>query len=356
MSKNYIGGYKMITYRLSGFIAGLAALVFVTVLVVSVPVSAAQLTDRSLTLSTSAAGDTASHTFDFTVPTTGNVGSIEFEYCTTASGACTTPTDLDTTAATLTAQSGAASFTIENAANGVPYITRSAASVTGGTTVSYTLGTIDNPSTTNATFYVRISTFASTDTSGSPTDAGVVAASTANQINVSASVDETLVFCTGTSGITNSSCSGATGTDVDLGTLTPASTGDGVSQLGVSTNASSGYAVTIAGSTLTSGANTIDALATQTASTQGSEQFGLNLRSNATPAVGTNPDGAGSAAPTANYNTVDQFRFVSGDTIASSASADDFRRFHAAYIANVAGSTPAGTYTTTMTFVATATF
>lgn len=346
----------MLTRRLSQVVASLTLLVFAAILVVSVPVSAAQLVDRSLTLSSSEPGGTATHKFDFEIPTTGNVGSIAFQYCTTASGTCTTPTDLDTTGATLAAQTGATSFTIENSANGTPYITRTAASVTSGTAVSYTLGTITNPSTTNTTFYVRISTYASTDTSGSAVDAGVVASSTANQINISASVDETLVFCTGTSGITTSSCSGATGTDVDLGSLTPSTTGTGVSQFGVSTNASSGYAVTIAGTTLTSGANTIDALAAQTASTQGSEQFGLNLRANTTPSFGTDPDGAGTAAPTANYNTVDSFRFVTGDTIASSAAADDFRRFHAAYLANVAGSTPAGTYTTTMTFVATATF
>lgn len=298
------------------------------------------------------------HDFDFTIATTGNVGSIKFEYCTAASGACTTPTGLTTTSATLDAQSGtgATGFTMVNTTNGAPYITRVASSISSGTVASYTLGSITNPSTTNTTLYVRVSTYASTDTTGSATDTGTVAASTANQIDVSATVDETLTFCTGTSGITTTSCAGATGSSVNLGTLTPSTTGSGTSQLGISTNANSGYAITVTGSTLTSGANTIDALATQTASTQGSEQFGFNLRDNLTPNVGVEPDGAGTATPTANYNTADSYRFVSGDTIASKASADDFRRFHAAYIANIAGNTPAGTYTTSLTFVATATF
>jgi hypothetical protein len=97
-------------------------------------------------------------------------------------------------------------------------------------------------------------------------------------------------------------------------------------------------------------------LASQTASSQGSEQFGINLRDNATPDIGAEPDGAGDATPTANYNTADQFRFVSGDSIASDAESDSFRRFHVSYIANVTTATEPGTYTTTLTYVCTATF
>lgn len=317
-------------------------------------VSAAQLTSRSLTIGSSAASASTTHKFDFTIPASTSVGSIKFQYCTTASGTCTMPTGLVTTSATLSAQSGATGFTLNNSTNGSPYITRTASSSSGA--VSYTLSSVTNPSATNTTFYVRITTYASTDTTGGTTDAGTVASSTANQIAVSASVDETLVFCTGTSGITSSSCSGATGNSVNLGSLTTSSTGSGTSQIGVSTNGGLGYAITVNGATLTSGSNTIPALATQTASSQGTAQFGLNLRDNATPDVGADPAGAGTATPTANYNTADQYRFVTGDQIASKASADNFRFFTVSYIANVAGNTPAGTYTTNMTYVATATF
>jgi len=169
-------------------------------------------------------------------------------------------------------------------------------------------------------------------------------------------VDETLTFCTGTSGITTSSCAGATGSAVNFGTLSPSSTNSGVSQLGVGTNGGGGYAITVNGATLTSGGNTISALASQTASSIGSEQFGLNLRDNATPNVGTDPDGSGTATPTSNYNTADQYRFVTGDIIASKNSSDQFRRYHAAYIANINTATEAGSYTATMTYIATATF
>jgi hypothetical protein len=264
------------------------------------------------------------------------------------------PSGLVTTSATLTAQTGATGFSIVNSTNGAPYITRTAAAASGA--VSYTLGSITNPTATNTTFYVRITTYASTDTTGGSTDTGTVAASTATQISVSATVDESLTFCTGTSGITSSSCAGATGSSVALGTITTSSTGSGTSQIGITTNAGSGYAVTVAGNTLTSGSNTITALASQTASTQGSSQFGINLKANTTPSVGSDPAGAGTANPTSNYNTANQFRFVSGDQVASSASADNFRLFTVSYIANVAGNTAAGSYSTTLTYVATATF
>lgn len=316
--------------------------------------NAAQLTGRSLTLGSSAVSTSTTHKFDFVIPSTDSIGSIKFLYCTAASGTCTTPTGLTTTSATLDAQSGETGFTVVNTTNGSPYITRTASA--GNNTVSFTLGSITNPSTTNQTFYVRVSTYASTDTTGSPVDSGTVAASTANQITVSASVDETLVFCTGTSGITSSSCAGATGTSVNLGTLTTSTTGSGTSQIGISTNGGSGYAVTVAGNTLTSGSNTIAALATQTASSQGTSQFGINLKDNATPNIGSEPAGAGTGTPTANYGTADQFRFVTGDAVASKASADDFRLYTVSYIANISGSQPAGSYSTTLTYVGTATY
>lgn len=342
---------KQVTRRIFVFFAAISIAV-----VTALPVNAAPLTTRSVVLSTSAINASATHTIAFTSAQTANIGSIKFEYCTTASGTCTKPTGLTTTSATLDAQSGATGFTIVNTTDGAPYITRSASNLPASTPLSYTLGTITNPSTTNTTFFIRITTYTSTNATTGSTDTGVVATSTANQITVNATVDETLTFCTGTSGVTGSSCAGATGTAVALGTLTTSTTGSGTSQIGISTNAPNGYSITVNGNTLTSGANNIDALPTQTTSTQTSEQFGINLRDNATPNVGIDPSGSGTATPAANYNTVDQYRFVSGDTIASKSSPDAHRLFTVSYIANVAGNTAAGSYTTNLIYVATANF
>src|SRR5687768_1473272 len=69
--------------------------------------SAAQITARSLTLQAGATdggsmpGGVVNHLYNFTVPTTANIGSIKFEYCTLAAGACVTPTNLVTTSATM---------------------------------------------------------------------------------------------------------------------------------------------------------------------------------------------------------------------------------------------------------------
>lgn len=340
---------------------------------------AAQITTRSLTLQGGAtdggskAGGVVNHIFTFTLPTAGNVGSIKFQYCTTASGTCTLPTGLLTTAATLGTTTGATGFTINNATNGSPYITRTAAAVTAGTAVTVPLNSVTNPTTANQTFYVRIFSYASTDTTGASTDAGNVTAATANPIVLTGTMPESLVFCTGaTIGLTTGvpDCATATAGTISFNQLFSATdTATATSQMAASTNAGSGYNVTVHGATLTSGSNTIPAMATVGAGVRGTGQFGLNLKANtvatSTPAVGTEvgplSNGTvykGQALP--GYDTVDNFKFVSGDSVANSANGgaggSNAQIFTASYIANVPGNQPAGSYTTTLTYICTATY
>jgi hypothetical protein len=336
-------------------------LVFSLLSTLITPVSAAQITDRKVTLSSSAGAATGvSYTFQSAaLPTATPVRSVALEACTTASGACTGPTGFSASSSTLASQpSGlgtATAWTVSTAVAGSLRINHASNAVAPSGAVTIQWNGVVNPTAQNTTFFLRATTYSDT-TWTTAIDTGVVAVSTAQQITVSASVAETLSFCTGTSGITNTSCSGATGSAVSLGNLTSSATGSGTSQIGVGTNANTGYAVTVNGSTLTSGSNTITALATQAASATGSEQFGINLRDNATPNVGANPDGAGDGTYTANYGTVDQYRFVSGDSIASNASSDDFKLFTVSYVANIATATEAGTYSSTFTYICTATF
>ncbi|HKX73571.1 MAG TPA: hypothetical protein VJM32_06130 [Candidatus Saccharimonadales bacterium] len=354
---------KKIAKRVAYIVSALAV---TAAIVPSAPASALQVTARSLTISNSAPGNAGgtgvTYTFAFTPAQATNIKSVNIDICTTASGTCTPPSTnvpagLTTTAAAVGTISGigsGGSWTGTFTTNGRLRIANG--SSTGApTTASLQFTNITNPNAVNTTFYARITTY-SDATFTTPIDTGTVASSTANQIQLSASVDETLTFCTGTSGITSSSCAGATGTAVNLGALTASTTGSGTSQIGISTNAATGYAVTVNGATLTSASNSVTALATQTASAQGSAQFGLNLKDNAAPDVGAEPAGAGTATPTANYNTADQYRFVTGDQVASKASSDAFRLFTVSYIANIPGNQPAGTYTATMTYIATATF
>lgn len=308
-------------------------------------VQAAQITGRTLTLGSSVASAVTSYTFTFTVPSATVLQSFDAEACTTASGVCATPAGLVTTASTISQPlnlGDGAGWTVNNASPGKLRITKAGnvAAPAGAQTVVF--NTVTNPSSTNSTFFVRLTTY-SDDAWAVAVDTGTVAASTAGQITVTASVDETLTF----------TLASAT---VALGTLTTATTGSGTSTMTAATNAASGYAVTVNGTTLTSGANTIAALAAQSASTQNTSQFGINLKANATPSVGSNVSGSGSGTATANYGTADQFRFVTGDTVGSAAGPTNSNTFTVSYIANISGITLPGIYSTVLTYIATATF
>lgn len=329
-------------------------------IVIPARASAAQITSRSLAISNSAGGATgATYTFNFTVPTATVLQSVAIEMCTTSSGACTTPSGFSNASSTLASQptnlGDASGWTVSNVVAGSLRLSKNGnvAAPTGSQTITF--GNVTNLTAQNTAFFGRITTYSGASWTGA-VDTGTVANSTAQAISLSASVAETLSFCTGTSGITNTSCSGATGSAVSLGGLNSSSTGSGTSQFGVGTNASSGYAVTVNGTTLTSGANTITTLATQAASSSGTEQFGLNLRDNATPNIGADPDGAGAGSYSAFYGTANQYRFVTGDVVASYNAADNFKLFTTSYIANITTATEAGTYTATMTYICTPTF
>jgi len=329
------------------------------------PASAAQITARKLTLSTSSPASSAAtttYTFNFTVPSATVIKSAEAVICTTASGACSTPTGFSNSSSTLASQptnlGDASGWTVSTATAGKLRLSKTgnSAAPTGSQTVVF--GNVQNPTTTNTTFFARINTY-SDDSWTTGIDSGVVAASTATQIDLTGTMDESLTFCTGTS-ITGQNCGTVSGSSIDFGTFSSSSTSSGTSVMAASTNGISGYSITINGTTLTcgtcSGSPTIAALSSQTASSTGTAQFGTNLVDNATPNVGANVTGTGTATATANYGTADQFRFVTGDSVASAAAATNANTFTVSYIVNVPGSQAAGTYTATMTYICTATF
>jgi len=328
---------------------------------VSIPTaSAAQITNRKITLSNSA-GAATGVTYALTtdaMPTATAIRSVGVQMCTTASGACTLPTGFTSTSSILSAQPtglGAASgWTVNAATAGELRIVNAANATVPSGAVAITWGTVTNPTATNTTFFARTTTYSDAAWT-TPLDTGAMALSTAQQISVALAVNETLTFCTGTS-ITGQNCGTVAGSSVNLGTGSTSATASGTSVMAASTNATSGYSITVNGATLTSGANTLTALAAQTASTTGSSQFGLNLRANTTPSVGLAISGAGTGAATANYNTVDQYRFVTGDSVASVVGPTNANTFTVSYIANIAGLTAPGNYTATMTYIATANF
>jgi len=72
--------------------------------------------------------------------------------------------------------------------------------------------------------------------------------------------------------------------------------------------------------------------------------------------VGTDVVGAGTGVVNANYGTPNQFRFNSGDVLASSPISTEFNRFTISYLINVADGQAAGRYASTLTVIATTTF
>lgn len=377
-------------------VGALLLLCAVVVQVLQTPVAlAAQITNRSLTLRANgtdggsapgAAGHFANHFFQLTLPGGSTVGSIKFEYCTTAANsvaipACVTPTGLDLSTATLGTENGVTGFSINHISNNAVYLSRSAAAIGTNVNVSYRFDHIINP--TNAagvTFFTRITTYASTDTTGSSTDAGNVTASTNQPIIVTGTMPESLVFCTGqqismTGGVPD--CTTATAGSITFNQLfSPVDTAITASQMAASTNAGSGYAITVNGTTLTSGSNTITGLGTPSASIKGISQFGLNLRANTSAAASSFP-GTGVYAsaditaasngtnlrgePKTGYDTADTFTFNNGGTVADSGqggspTGTDAQIYTSSYIVNVPGSQPAGTYTSTLTYICTPTF
>lgn len=119
--------------------------------------------------------------------------------------------------------------------------------------------------------------------------------------------------------------------------------------LAASTNASSGYVITMFGPTLTSGGNTITAIGgANTASAPGTEQFGVRF----------DETGSGSGTVTAPY-AASGFAYdatAAPDQIASASGATDTSTYSAHYVANIDINTEAGAYDTTLTYTATATF
>lgn len=372
-----------------------------------------QITNRSLTLEAggsdggSLAGGNVSHLFNFTLHDgTDSLGSITFQYCTTAAKVqngidCNAPAGISTFGANLNNSTGETGFTTttkgmdcqddgtgnscttDSVYNTITIGRTSAAPITltgGNAPVSYEFTGVVNPSTTNQTFFVRITTYSSLDGTGTPLESGTVAASTANPIVVSGTMPESLVFCTGQSISKNTGgvpdCTTATAGNIFFNQLfSPTSTSYATSQMAASTNAGSGYAITVHGPTLTSGSNTITAMNSASVGNLGVSEFGLNLVHD-TATDGLNPlltplsaditdpsDGVLlNGTPTADYATDGTYKYADADTVANSGYntgtpiGTNAQIYTATYMVNVPGSQPAGTYTTTLTYICTPTF
>jgi hypothetical protein len=179
---------------------------------------------------------------------------------------------------------------------------------------------------------------------------------TNSQVAITATVAQSLSFALSSNAIDFGTLSSSS---TKYATTNAASGGSGTEPtnahtLSAGTNGASGYTVTVSGSTLTSGANNVDGISGGTAAVLaiGTEQFGI--RSVAS---------GGSGTVSAPFNGADSTHYGFGNAtsinqspFASASAATAVTTYNVNYAANVATLTPAGSYTTTLTYVATANF
>jgi len=339
-------------------VTGLVALIFIVgILSVNHHTNAAFLTQRSITVGTSAINAVTTHTIRFTLNTNATLGSMQFQYCENdpfIGTPCTAPAGLNVTGAILSSQTGETGFSVHNSTTANNLIISRTPAVTPGNPVQYVFSNITNPSVQSSSIYVRISTYASNDASGSITDSGGTVFSTAGNFGTSAYVPPLLYFCVGLTVTGN--CSTYTGNGIDFGELSSKEVKYGTSQAAAATNDSDGYRIYSLGTTMTSGNNEIPRLESQFPSVAGIGQFGINLRDNNNPDAGEDISGNGSGAVLSNYDTPNQFMFEPGDAVAESTISTDFNKYTMTYIVNRSPSQPAGIYVATITYLAVAQF
>ena len=146
---------------------------------------------------------------------------------------------------------------------------------------------------------------------------------------------------------------------INFGDFSPTQASVTTSTFQVSNYTSYGYVVQIIGNPPISASHTISAMSTTGPSQVGTEQFGINLVANTSPSsVGANPDhgqfGFGSAAT--NYNTANNYRYVSGETIATAPKSSGVTLYTISYLVNVSSRTPGGRYISNQTLVCTGTY
>ncbi|HEX5456476.1 MAG TPA: hypothetical protein VFW77_03870 [Candidatus Saccharimonadales bacterium] len=334
----------------------LASVLLLIQYVFYLPTQAASLTNRSIILGSVKAGATTDHKFQFNLTTAGSLGSIAFEYCESPlfDVPCVAPSGIDASGATIISQTGETGFSIHpNTVSNRIVITRPVALAASGT-VSYDFGNIVNPDTPNHTTYMRISTYSNIDATGVYVDNGVAAFSIVPSLGVNVFVPPYLTFCAGvTVGL---QCQSASGVSINLGDFSSGRTSFATTQFAGATNDNTGYNVSVLGTTLTSGNNTINRLVSKSQSRTGIEQFGINLRNNSSPDVGHNREGSGTLAAASAYNSPNLFKFEPGEIISSSSMATEFNRMTVSYIINISPDQPLGVYSTTLTYTAVASF
>jgi hypothetical protein len=286
MSKQKIPMFRRTSQRsVSVFIALLAVVAALAPLLISPEASAAQILNRSLSISSAVPGATSvsytvgDATNGFKFGSSHIVKGMKFQVCTTAVGTCTAPSGFSWASSggyTLTNWQDATAFTkdttntndCDGTSTSILCLSRSGASTPENTSSNHRIVVtgVVNPDNTNCTsnpncsFFVRMTTYTNaTYIVGTITDTGTVASSTTQTLTVNAAVAEVLNFCVGSTTVNDatssvgSDCAAVSGTSLNIGTLdtgstnvSPVNTNGGDNKNGVAmirTNAASGAVV-----------------------------------------------------------------------------------------------------------------
>jgi hypothetical protein len=322
---------------------------------------AASVTSFKDVLTREKAATLSNHTITFTTPT-GVAASAEIVLTFDNSTSIPVALDFedidlsdDGVNVTLAAAPSGATWGVVRTSSTVITFTNGSGAVAGGSVIEIEIGT---NATTGATGAEQITNGSAGTTlltlSGSFGDTGTVAIPIIadDQVVITATVDPTISFSISdnTVGFGTLGAGGARWATGTSGTGSAPAASSGAHELSIGTNATGGYAITYNGATLTSGGNTIDVatISGDADGTPGSEQFAISIGDN----------GGNVTIPSAYDYASNNYSFVAGTTttLASETAASTTETIDVQYIANIASSTEAGAYSTTITYIATGTF
>jgi hypothetical protein len=382
--------------RRVGSLFAVAALVLATVTPGLVPAfaSAAQVTERSIALSSSSA-QADDVTYSVTFKPVSNAGAYAIEFCSDSplvNTACTAPAGLSVASPTTATAGFTVAETTFGAAND-----HNALAVTGtltaGVSQTVDIAGIDNPDNAG-TVYARIVTYGAeagalayqSETLGASIDDGGAAFSITDTVGVSAAVKETMTFCVAGNVINQGNCA-----TTDNGGVLKAPTvklGEGnahnlaldsnhvcegsiYSQ--ISTNAASGAVVSLKVANNCGGLKRLSATACDIAPAlaagiqNGDALFGVKVASATDPLTGT-PNGTYRAYNNAAYynDSVFKMNFVDGTNGVTSTYGDRLldtadlpvnnKNVQITFGASVSNQTPAGLYSADLSLIATGKF
>jgi hypothetical protein len=312
------------------------------------------LTGGSLTLSDSRPSATAvSYTVDFDNVTTSAIKCMKIQFNTQADGAGSVPTGLSSAGTYNAAISDfvpdVQTWVGDTATAGTIKITN----VTGETPASPTDRTVvvdglTNGSTAGIGYYAIFTTYGNTDCTTTGVDSGTVSFIFTTGQAVSLTVDPSIAFTVSAVGL-GSSVNGAattvasTTSTIPLGAVTVSNNARAAHDLAVTTNAGSGYTVNIQYTAKpTSGSNDIDDHSgdhtTPSTMSNGTEAFGYTTEDTTYSGFQTNKY--------AKFTT-------SGLAVANNTIAVNNEITRVGYQAGISGTTPAGTYLTTVVLTCT---